>query len=540
MRPRCAEAADCLQQASVIHLRLGNRQEAANTTIPRALWLELALGRCEAALEILDAGLELVVEHPRRFAQVLCAHAIMLGHLGRHAEADAELDRVIGIGRQLGDPWMLGYVAWQRMRSASLCGDVDATLEHAREASAAARTGDWWEWDGSEFLADAADCLDRVGVVSLAGDYLERATREPKRAEPEIAIAECALLARHGDPVLARARLAHIDRRGIAPREYWRATLLDAYAAFRQGDGAAGGLAARAFEQAAELGQPQAPLLRERDLTESLLALAVQTGMPAARALETTSLPTAIAVLGRFELTIGGRPVGLGNNQEARLLKLVAVGETPVHVEQAIEALWPETEPGAGRNRLRTVLHRLQSAAPGAVVRDGELLRIGPGTVLDLADFTTEAHQALALRRGDERAAVAIARSAIARYRGPLLPGDPYETWAQEPRDRAQRTMLGILDLCAEAAARDGDLDESRRMIERTIELAPHDDHRYLKVATILHQQGRKGAALTVLRRARSALAELGIDPPPPLARLEQQIAAESTRQPRPGALTHI
>jgi hypothetical protein len=50
-----------------------------------------------------------------------------------------------------------------------------------------------------------------------------------------------------------------------------------------------------------------------------------------------------------------------------------------------------------------------------------------------------------------------------------------------------------------------------------------------LKVALILQQQGRKGAALSVLRRARSALAQLGIDPPEQLARLERTIAATGT-----------
>jgi hypothetical protein len=66
-------------------------------------------------------------------------------------------------------------------------------------------------------------------------------------------------------------------------------------------------LAARAFEEAGRLGQPHVPLTRGRDLTESLLALAVETGLPAARAVTASSLPTGLAVLGRFELTRGSR-----------------------------------------------------------------------------------------------------------------------------------------------------------------------------------------------------------------------------------------
>ncbi len=525
------EARDCLQRASAIQLALGNRQAASTITIYWALWVELALGRYEEALQVLGSGIELTADHPRRVAQLLFCRAHVLVDLGRPADVEADLDEVLQIGRQLSDSWMVGYVAWERMRLASVTGEAEATLRHARDANAHGRESWWWEYDGCEFLADAADCLDRVGHVPLADDFLQRARAMKKQSEPDIAIAECALLARHGDPSRARQFLAGIDRRGIAPRERWRATLLDAYAAHRQGDLAAGGLAAVAFEQAAELGQPQAPLLRERQLTESLLALAVRTGLPAARELDAASLPTAIAALGRFELTIGGRRVALRNNQEARLLKLVAISRPGIHVEQAIECLWPESEQSAGRNRLRTVLNRLRDAVPDVIERDGELLTLRRDTVLDFARFTDEAHEALALRGGDEQAAVVLARSAIARYRGPLLPGDAYEEWAEEPRAAAQRTMLEMLDLCAEAAARRGDLDEARRMVERTIELAPYDDDRYLRVAAILRQQGRKGAALTVLRRARSALAQLGIDPPQPLVELEQQIASSGVRE---------
>jgi DNA-binding SARP family transcriptional activator len=86
--------------------------------------------------------------------------------------------------------------------------------------------------------------------------------------------------------------------------------------------------------------------------------------------------------------------------------------------------------------------------------------------------------------------------------------------------------MLALLDLCADAAAARGDLDETRRVIELTIDLAPYDDARYLKAATALLEQGRRGAALTVVRRARAALAELGLKPPPNLISLEETIVA--------------
>jgi DNA-binding SARP family transcriptional activator len=416
------------------------------------------------------------------------------------------------------------YVHWERAIQASMRGDAEATLAHVQQAEA--NRADWWKHGRFDFFADAADSLARVGHTALAWEYLERAQADPGDAERLIAMAECALLARHGDPACAEEQLLAVYDHGIVPREFWRVTLLRAYAALRRGDPVAGALAARAFEEAARLGAPQLPLIRERELTEALLALAVETGSPAARALEGSSLPVALALLGRFELTEGGRALPLGSGQAAQLVKLVAVSGGRIHAEQAIEALWPDSDPAAGRNRLRTVLGRLREAAQDAVHREGELLCLAANVRVDLAQFQQESRQALALSYGDPSAAVAVARSAIARYRGDLLPHDLYEDWSDAPREEARRTMLELLDLCAAAAAERGDLDEARRMVERTIELAPYDDDRYLKVASILHEQGRRGAALSVLRRARSTLAELGVPLPAELQDFEAALVA--------------
>ena len=55
---------------------------------------------------------------------------------------------------------------------------------------------------------------------------------------------------------------------------------------------------------------------------------------------------------------------------------------------------------------------------------------------------------------------------------------------------------------------------------------SPYDDERYLRAAAALLEQGRRGAALMVLRRARAALAELGLQPPLHLVSLEEAIVA--------------
>jgi DNA-binding SARP family transcriptional activator len=511
-----------LEEAAELYVSLGYREWTTGAVAPRAIWTELGIGRPLVALEVIDEGLADCAGRPRRVGRLLYHRAEVLAELGRFDEAEANLEEAERIGRRQGDSLVATYSHWGRMTLASLRGDGERTLHHADQAES--ERGEWWHVVGAELLADTADCLDRVGLTALAAARLARAKESPERAEPWIAMSECALLARHGDPELAEERLAAVHRRGIFPREYWRVTLLRAYAAWRRGESVAGPLAAQAFEEAGRLGQPQLPLIRERELTEALLALAVEMGSPAARALQTTSSPLALSLLGKFELTEAGRAVSLPAGQPEQLVKLISVNGGRVLAEQAIEALWPETSPATGRNRLRTVLSRLREAAPDIVARDGELLVLDQELRVDLADFQREAREAQALS-GDPGAAVALATAAIARYRGDLLPHDLYEDWADGPRESARRTMVELLDLCARTAAERGDLDEARRMVERTLELAPYDDDRYLRVASILREQGRDGAAISVLRRARSTLAELGVPLPEQLRELEEPLA---------------
>ncbi len=522
-----AEAATVFDQAISIYRGTGARAWVSGVAAPRAIWTELGLGRGEVALGVLDAAIVDCAAYPRRVGRLYVHRAQVLSELGRFDEAEDTLTEVARIGERI-DPLLVAFAAWGRMTIASYRGDADEVARNAHLVEAS--RGDWWLAVGSEFLAEAADCHDRAGHPGPAREFLRRALAEPNGENRWTAIAQCALEARHGDPLHAEALLAGVYGRGIFPKEYWRVGLLRAYAVWRRGDRAAGSLAAAAFDEAARLGQPDAPLIRERELAVALLALAAETGSLAAQRLERHDLPLALAVLGRFELSRGGRRVDLGSGQAAQLLKLVAVSGGRIPVERAIEALWPDADPDAGRNRLRTVLGRLREAAPETVSRDGDVLALGAEVRLDLAEFERESRQARALGDGD--AAVSLATSAISRYRGELLPDDPYEDWADGPREAARQSVLDLLDLCAEAAARRGDLDEARRFVERTIELAPYEDDRYLRVAAILNDQGRRGAALSVIRRARSTLETLGLELPPQLLELRDAITSPKRAAP--------
>ena len=486
-----AEAEECFSRASNLYQALGMRS-ATSALVPYwAVSIEFARGQASDAMDRLEKGLNLVADLPRRWAYLMCFRAWVAAELGQDEVCRASAQEALRVGEQLDSDLFRAHGHWKLAILASYREDAQATLHHLRQVEL--HRGTWWGPASGDFLADAADLLDRVGHTALAWEYLARVKAEPKDAGHLVAMAEAALEARHGDPVMA------IN---------------------------AGALAARAFEEAARLGQPQLPLIKERAITEQLLGLAVDTGQPAAAALRASALPLALTVLGRFELTVAGRPVGLRPGQEAQLLKLVAVSGGQLHAEQAMETLWPEGGRAEGRNRLRTVLNRLRSAAGTVLVRQGDLLVLDRSVSVDFEEMLAEARRAETLATTDLALAAAIARGAIVRYRGELLPEDRYEDWAERPRQRARGAMLDLLDLCASEAARRGDLDGVRRMVERTIEFAPYDDTRYLHAATALLEQGRRGEALSVVHRARSAFAEIGLEPPRPLLELERSIVA--------------
>jgi DNA-binding SARP family transcriptional activator len=193
------------------------------------------------------------------------------------------------------------------------------------------------------------------------------------------------------------------------------------------------------------------------------------------------------------------------------LVKLLAVRGPRRLVDAVIEDLWPGVEPASGRKRLRNVLNRLRDVAGDLVVRDGATLSLGDETIVDAAFFEERALEAFA--EPAARTSLDRARAALALYAGDVLPDERYEDWALEPRERLRAHALGLLDLLAAGAERDGELDEALRLLERGIEIDRFDENRYLRSASLLLRQGRRGRALTVLRASAGALQQLGLEP---------------------------
>ena len=461
-----------------------------------------ARGDLDLAVEHMNAALALLPEPDSERAAVATFLAEALAYLGRLDDAESALREAAEIGRRLGDHRVRAYAAWTWTTLASLRGDAAATIQRIRAVER--HPGDWFEHPtGAEFLADAALALARVGESEAALAYAERAReRAEALGHPEIAwIATGAVQARFGDPALALdvlTRFAASPQQ--APRDEWRTLLFQAFAASRAGDPRAATFAAQAHAAAEALGHPDLPGRHEPDIV-------APSGPPA---LEVT-------LLGGFGVTADGRGLVPPPGRGATLVKLLSLSGGPLTAEEAVEVLWPGSDVPTGRRRLRNLLNRVRASCGDLVTRDGESLVLSASAAVDARRFEQSAAAVRSAAPGEQ---AGLARAALARYAGDLLPADRYEAWASAPRERLRRRYLDLLDLLSDNAVERGDLDEAIRLLDQAQVAEPLDESRYVRAAELLLFQGRRGSAAVLVDRALKLRAGLGLPETPTLTRL--------------------
>lgn len=529
------DAEPLLTESARLARQAGYLAWASRALMTLAVGLHFGACRYARALAVLDEAMVLLPARSQYRSFVLSFRADVLAWLGRHAEADAAVEEMRQIAGAGGEEWMFAYAAWSDALIRSLRGDREGTVTAVLEVHQ--RRAAWFdETAGIEFLAQAADALDRVGEHQMASDHLEQARSRMTGFERVVGVYRACVLGRSGDPVQAEAVIAGVlARPELDPQERWRITLLRAYAAWRRGDPEAGTLAAVAFGTCRDLGIGDTPLRCETAVAQALLPLAAKTGSAAAAALLGGAATISLSLLGGFELRRGGHRVDPPAGRPAMAVRAVAAAGGRLRAEQLIEILWPEADPAAGRNRLKNLLSRLRAAVGEVLVRQEDTIALAPGSDCDAALFEAEARQALALAgQGDRDGSAALARAALTRYRGDLLPDDRYDSWAAQPRERLRLRYLDLLDLAAAHARAADDVDDAIRLVQRAIDTEPYDEDRYLHLATLLASQGRAGSARAALRRARAALEELGLPPSERLLALEQSLTAVAPYAPGP------
>ncbi|MBH1935268.1 tetratricopeptide repeat protein [Streptomyces sp. AV19] len=236
------------------------------------------------------------------------------------------------------------------------------------------------------------------------------------------------------------------------------------------------------------------------------------------------------AVLGPVRAWRGDETVRTGSPQQRALLAaLLLRGGRTATAAELVDALWGDDPPHAALAALRTYASRLRKAfGPDADVlaseAGGYALRTGVGSLdIDTAErLAAEADKARV--GGNPGGARALINEALAVWDGEPLAGLP-GPYAGTQRARLEEWRLGLLETRLDLDLEIGHHAEA--VSELTALTAAHPLRERLRelLMLALYRSGRQAEALAVYTDTRRLLAdELGVDPCPELAKLQQRI----------------
>ena len=209
-----------------------------------------------------------------------------------------------------------------------------------------------------------------------------------------------------------------------------------------------------------------------------------------------------IRLLGDFRVAIDGGEILPDDWPSLRAAQLVQLlGLAPgcrLPREQVIDALWPQLDPEAGGANLRKAAHHARQAVgrPDAVLLQGGQVSLCPSMPIDVDAARFERLADAAMAAGDPSACAAAADA----YTGDLLPGSPYEPWAEAARSRLRSRFLELLRASAQW--------------ERLAQADPTDEPAHRELMRRELAAGNRPAAIRCYFRLRRALQRaLGVPP---------------------------
>lgn len=238
--------------------------------------------------------------------------------------------------------------------------------------------------------------------------------------------------------------------------------------------------------------------------------------------------------------TADGEAVAVPEAKVRALLAALLANDGPVSADRLVDDLWGVEPPGNPTNTLQTKVSQLRKA-----IGKGLVTYRSPGYALDIEPDAVDAHRfrrLVARARGtaDPGTRRTLLADALALWRGSAFADFADEPFAQAAIQRLAEERLTALEEFAETRL---ELGEHNALAGELGELvAAHPLRERLRAVQVraLYRAGRQGEALASLADLRERLAEeLGVDPSPELAELQQAILTQDAALAAPTAPAH-
>jgi DNA-binding SARP family transcriptional activator/EAL domain-containing protein (putative c-di-GMP-specific phosphodiesterase class I)/FixJ family two-component response regulator len=246
-----------------------------------------------------------------------------------------------------------------------------------------------------------------------------------------------------------------------------------------------------------------------------------------------------VRLLGPFEVAHAGQTLHIGSPKQRAVLALLALQAGRVVSADALcDLIWDEDQPASPSATLQSLISRLRAslaAGPSGVSEGGrEALRTRePGWVLDIEAADVDAlrfHELTSrARRRRERGEMAAAgddlAEAIGLWRGAALLDVVDAGYLAGHATRLNEARLDAVEDLAEVELAIGRPGDALTRLEAHVDANPLRERAWGVLMVALYRLGRQAAALAAFQQLRGILGDqLGIQPAPELARIEQQI----------------
>src|SRR6478736_9709111 len=241
-----------------------------------------------------------------------------------------------------------------------------------------------------------------------------------------------------------------------------------------------------------------------------------------------------IGLLGALEVfdDDGAEITVAGSKLRALLAVLALQAGRVVPTDHLVDALWGEDPPAAVRNSLQGLaskLRRTLGSADLVVMRgEGYVLDLPPEAV-DIERFARRAADGRALAAtGELERAVEVLAEADSLWRGDPLAEFAYDDFAASTITRLSESRLALLEERLDLELRLGRHQRAVVQLEQLVADHPLREGLRGLLMLALYRAGRQADALRVFQEGRRLLVdELGLEPGPPLSRLESAILAQ-------------